>query len=715
MIFDSEILDCFRKRGCRSGLLQIGVSIVVQDSKTKPQLGQALGFQPESVVRRHWFRKTIKAVVALFVVFPGITSTSGQEDDKGFRDFRLVEPSELYRRLSVFEPENTAANNFDASDSTNLTKQAQSLFSALSAEQRGDLWKFTERYLDEKGLESDASKALMKKLGISQSQQESLAEQFNRMEGSGADRKNDLRKALRDALETSEGLKIDRGGKNSAANRAGARKATKKTQRVDRGNEETGGTPEADLVKPDIASDETKKQNRNKNGTKPPKTSGVGKGDSRDSEGSRKIENGKILDPLGLDTGVGEIGDPSVGEALNRVDSTIDPKLGSGKKAEKQAPNVGPAGTGDDDDETSKVSPEFDWQEDFNQIIGVESDSATGSTGRRTKDRERRGKKGDDSLSQKVADLGPAFLDKFLMRDSPEVDGEADPDAPTKDKPRLASVFDRTVVEAAREVLKASEDSEDDEQGFLARNFDSVFKQLVNSTASTNENGDRGEDSPRFNSEEDGWDRQGRSGGSGATLNSGLFNQRRSSGRSSNKGNRGGRRGNSEMESKDQAPAATKSETEGAGVGISSNGVFNLLFGLGIGGVILACLFTVLNRKFDSIPKTISDRAVARRIDRANFQSPQDLIALVDLFLLSKFGSESKWWNARHAKNVLLSDAPEFESNIDDLVHSYVRLRYMRAGGELTQSERDNCRNTLKSLSAILKRTDMPTRLKVEG
>ena len=104
MIFDSEILDCFRKRGCRSGLLQIGVSIVVQDSKTKPQLGQALGFQPESVVRRHWFRKTIKAVVALFVVFPGITSTSGQEDDKGFRDFRLVEPSELYRRLSVFEP-----------------------------------------------------------------------------------------------------------------------------------------------------------------------------------------------------------------------------------------------------------------------------------------------------------------------------------------------------------------------------------------------------------------------------------------------------------------------------------------------------------------------------------------------------------------------------------------------------------------------------------
>ena len=130
---------------------------------------------------------------------------------------------------------------------------------------------------------------------------------------------------------------------------------------------------------------------------------------------------------------------------------------------------------------------------------------------------------------------------------------------------------------------------------------------------------------------------------------------------------------------------------------------------------IFAFLFTILNRRAGSVAKIISDRTVSRRIDRANFQSSQDLISLVDLFLLNKFGSESGWWNAKYAENILLSDAPEFETGINELVQSYVRLRYTRAGGGLTQNEQDNCRRTLKSLSKILSRTDLATRLRVEG
>ena len=323
----------------------------------------------------------------------------------------------------------------------------------------------------------------------------------------------------------------------------------------------------------------------------------------------------------------------------------------------------------------------------------------------------------DSSFSQKLAGLAPGqdSINRLMMRNSSDGDGGADSNNSAKERPRLAAEFDQTVVEAARGVLESQSDSESDQRGFFARNFDSVFKRLVNRTVSPDGDEDSRRETPRFDSDDEGWDQEGRSGAGGSSMNSDWINRQRSSRRTADGGIRNEERRNAPSELNKKEETSSQSSTDGHAVGVLSSSALNLLFGLAIGGVIFAFLLTALNRKSGNNADRISDRAVARRIDRAKFHSPQDLVALVDLFLISKFGTESMWWNAKHAENILLSDAPEFESNINELVQSYVRLRYMKVGGELTQIERDNCRTTLKSLASILGRTDLSTRLKVEG
>ncbi|MCP4777840.1 MAG: hypothetical protein GY880_26770 [Planctomycetaceae bacterium] len=659
------------------------------------------------------------------VLIPLLAQVEGQEFDRGFRDLGRVEPSELFQRLSVFKPDNSDGSKFNAGDLSDLRElatQSQALLKNLSSEKQEALRKHAQQYLNKNGLDSEASRALMRKLGVPNKLQESLAEKFKRMgaEGSTSDneRLDALSDALNEALPKSKKIRVDPNSKSLAADREGASRATERRQGISSSEGEMSGAPGSDAERTNVGATGDKKQAREIIEPKLPLSS-EGKneiaGQPREKRGKRAGENESIEDPLGLGTGVGNV-DKGVGVAPRNSDAEAnDLKFDSAEGAEKQAPEIG----------LSEAAPkaaeekgrQYDWEEDHKRLgVGNSENlgSKAGISGDSQKSDELRDSKANGSI-RRFADLAQAPLQILMNRDSNALDGESGVNSSGKDKPRLASVFDRTVVEAAKEVLESSADGGEADRGFFERNLDSLFKGIVSSTGEKRKKDDGGDDSPRFSSDAEGWDNEGKSGGRGGTFGSDWVNQARASRRKSNSGGRGKRQSSSEEKSKDEQPVATRSEAASSDTGGASKGIFTFLFGLGIAGVIFAFLFTLMNRRSTSVSKIISDRAVARRIDRANFQSSQDLIALVDLFLLNKFGSESGWWNAKHAENVLLSDAPEFETNINELVRSYVRMRYTRTGGELSQSERDNCRTTLKSLSKLLSKSDLSTRLKVEG
>ena len=670
--------------------------------------------------------KFVFTVVALCSVLNSSSMLRGQDSDQGFRDFGFVEPSELYRRLSAFRPEETSGSNFDMSQLRDLAKQGQSLFSSLTPKQQEDVREFAERYLDEKGLKSDASKALMNQLGLPPDLQESLAEQFYRMEGRGTDEKSGFRDALRDALQSSKDLKLDREGQKRVADRQGAKKATDRRKGIDRVEGDSSERPGTDIEPEAVTPDQIKRQEENKTGTAKAGTQAAedlakGEGVSENNGGKTSSQNGAKVDPLAATKNGINIDDRFGSTSEGSLDKNDDPMADPIFGAEIESPNVGPLEGLADGDSSGKKRGEFDWEKNLSRLLGEESGRSGGMSTDNGVMPNKRGDRGnaelDGSFSQKLASLAPGqdLINRFMMRNSSDGDDGADASNREKERPRLAAEFDQTVVEAARGVLESQSDSENDQRGFFARNFDSVFKGLVNSTASPDGEADSRRETPRFDSDDEGWDQEGRSGAGGSSMNSDWLNRQRSSRRTADGGNRSEGRRNAATELNKKEESGSQSSTEDPAIGISSKSALNLLFGLAIGGVILAFLLTTLNRKSCSNAKRISDRAVARRIDRAKFHSPQDLVALVDLFLISKFGTESMWWNAKHAENILLSDAPEFESNINDLVQSYVRLRYMKVGGELTQIERENCRTTLKSLASILGRTDLSTRLKVEG
>lgn len=667
-----------------------------------------------------WFCKSVFASVTLCICLSGIRVLDGQESNKGFRDFRIVEPSDLIQQLSVFEPDKSSDRNFDPNKFKDLATEGRRWLSELSREQREEALDFAEQFFEENGFESDTSKALMNRLGVPEPVRKSLLGQLGE-KGSGGE--YNLRDVLSDALPKSKEAKVDPDGKNLVADRAGAKKASERKQRVDevdsglgRGKEEAGNA--------DISNGDFKTELESKSESPLPKNLENGKDGkeiSRDGEDKPVIENGTNIDPLGLDLGggVGDLGDGRGAIPQQRMPGKSDLKTDSGQEAEKKSPEVRASEPVAED--AKKRDSGFAWEEELNRILGVETeptvDNQSDVQENINKAEPARNSKPDGSLKERLKDLapGPDFMEKIMNRNSGEPGDSADSQAAAKDEPRLASMFDRTVVEAARGVLEAPEKSGKDDKGFLARNVDAFFKKIVNSTVTDDESDDRENDFSRFNSDTGGWDSNGRSGGSGGALNSDWLSPRRRSRWNLNSSGLSKRSTETEIESKNQELAATPSGVENTGVGATSNGLFSVLFGLGIGLVVFAFLLTILNRRSGSFAKIISDRAVSRRFNRANFQSSQDLISLVDIFLLNKFGSESGWWNAKYAENILLSDAPEFETSINELVRSYVRLRYTRADGGLTQDEQDNCLRTLKSLSKILSRTDFATRLRMEG
>ena len=115
----------------------------------------------------------------------------------------------------------------------------------------------------------------------------------------------------------------------------------------------------------------------------------------------------------------------------------------------------------------------------------------------------------------------------------------------------------------------------------------------------------------------------------------------------------------------------------------------------GIGFLIYLLISRMETESGNSVKKQLS------RMFGRNKNSPSGLVDEVDHFLISKFGSDSKWWNSKHAQQILVSAAPDFKAKISELTNLYVRARYMDQNFVLTDEEKKRCQSTLQELARL--------------
>ena len=82
--------------------------------------------------------------------------------------------------------------------------------------------------------------------------------------------------------------------------------------------------------------------------------------------------------------------------------------------------------------------------------------------------------------------------------------------------------------------------------------------------------------------------------------------------------------------------------------------------------------------------------------------SPKDLVEAVDLFLLSRFGAASSWWNANHAADQISKVQPEGQDKVASLFQVYRWSRYQPDGDtRVSPEQNEQVKSTLRELSQV--------------
>ena len=122
-----------------------------------------------------------------------------------------------------------------------------------------------------------------------------------------------------------------------------------------------------------------------------------------------------------------------------------------------------------------------------------------------------------------------------------------------------------------------------------------------------------------------------------------------------------------------------------------------------IGTIILlaGCIY-LLNLLMQPVSEAeLKQRELQRKL-KTSSSSPKDLVEAVDLFLLSRFGAASSWWNAQHAAKQISEIQPDWRDKVASLFQVYRWSRY-QAGGQASVSPEQNdlVKSTLRELSQV--------------
>jgi len=662
--------------------------------------------------------------LAIFTVsfLVGSDAFACQEGDQSIREFdkkMVATPAELFEALKTLQPESHNGRKPPSSGLSEIGKAGLEFFKKLPPEEQDKAWEFAEKYLRKNGVDSSASKALMDEFGIPGDIQQDLNERFKQFKNRSKSRtakstEDEFSRLLEQAKDRSRRRENDQDRNGTDENSTERRPSSDLMDKGSSdqtaagmnsgGNLQNGSEAESkvnaeltqrrvDAIRRQIQQDRARMKQLaedSKNGIKRPGAS---------DEILKKNRFGDDAKGISETTG-----------------SQVEP--GAANEFPSEAESPGPM-----DVAGAKNSP-IDWQKSVQELLDKHSsqngDDPTGRTGGdSTITKERRADiqkalkeytKGDSlnrqSFEDAFGDSGANGINRDMIKKAKEAFSKslskATGDGSAQSQERLTARFDKILVKAAKRTLESDSTLSDIE---VPDSLDSMLDKLIDrahKSVSDKKNG-KGQDGTR---------KTGESEDSDDWFN-GMRNGFSENGQSEQSGSTPGERRQRQNQTSPSTPPSPKQSMPNIATPdfspkdlldklpdlskVNPKHVFLIVGAIGLG--LLAIYLLLQNVVGDA--KAVKARRVTKRLRNAVIDTPKDLVEAVDVFLVGKFGSQSSWWNDRHARQRLNSVAPKYASKIDDLLKDYVRARYMRAEVRLSSAEQQRYKQTLLELAAF--------------
>jgi len=571
---------------------------------------------------------------------------------------------------------------------SDLESKGRQLLAGLSPKEKQQAWEFAENYLTKNGLDSESSKVLMDQFGVPDDLQQKLAQEFNERQTSGVD--SSFRKMLEQAKQRALSPP-DRPSQPLDEQPFGVKPSSQDQLATEATDRKSATDPKPSLDRPERIQTAPALANRKKT--------------------PRFNNNPAVLSPE-LDRSVDQSESMRI-EDLNskaaektREKEQVNPRVAQSKSLQT-GNSPGPQATED------RVNANLEWEKTFQELarrtdgLGPENGSSQ---------QDNLGKAADESQAgmiqalQKLAAKGSSSFNKDLAN-SLGNSFSGNRSQPKSTKERLTARFDRLLVDAAKRSLESKSKSKSKSGLELPESVDSAFDKFLDKyRESVNKNKRKETKRVESNSLMKNWR---------------TANQRNPSESTPAKRNRDNETGvvSAQPSQPDEPPDRPVSSSSGE---VDASNLWELFSGLPkiearyiiliamFGGLMIIVVFVLMHR-FDNNNAPVSARRFVKQFNRAKIQSPADLVEGVDQFLISKFGSDSKWWNAGHAREVLCSDAPHYNEKIGDLIREYVRSRYTRADVSLSESEQRQYKSTLQDLAKLAAKPNHDSASETEG
>jgi len=106
----------------------------------------------------------------------------------------------------------------------------------------------------------------------------------------------------------------------------------------------------------------------------------------------------------------------------------------------------------------------------------------------------------------------------------------------------------------------------------------------------------------------------------------------------------------------------------------------------------------------------LKQRELQQKLKTASV-NPKDIVEAVDIFLLSRFGAASSWWNAKHAATQISDAQPDWRDKVASLFQVYRWSRYQADGqASVSVEQNDLVKSTLRELSQVPIESFSPTK-----
>ncbi len=651
-----------------------------------------------------------------------------QRFDQSQREFSSPTPAELFRILSAYQPRKEVQAPLGSNGMNELEKKGREFLSSLTPEQQEQAWRFAKKYLGEHGIDSPDSKALMSQFGVPDELQDDLAEQFKALSNSGQSDFSSFKDQVRRATEKAiERTRRQEGHSNELSDAMtplsehplGSLEPNRNSPGLDRPNSDlldTGGS-NSNSLNPD----------------EPKLDASISTGPERD----QLVRDSKVADPgipdpnedlSDLNRPVNELEAPGASDHRdsdlpNPVARSDDPRHITNRNPQpRQSPDPNERRDGsvaasdlssstrssNDDSDQNQTGPRFDWETRLRELVGQGkgfrgdgNDAEPVPQGNsQYRNRNTPSQLPNDILKESdngVSRESPPINDDWLNRIGETLSGsKRDSVAP---KERLTARFDRLLVEAAKRSL--------DSQSALGQNVgtqgsvDSMFNRFIDQFQKSTAGHDRTmKASAKPRTAEPDWRSSFRNPpsrrsptepGLDVAENISTPNRRFS-----------------------DLPERTNvvSSDDSGGVDLLDSlsqlrqlEVKQLFTFAALLGLVVFLAYLMLRQATMDETAVAKTRKFGKRFRKSKIQYSDDLVDAVDQFIVNKFGSDSRWWNARHAHNILCAEAPEYSAKISEMISDYVRARYMRMDVSLTESEQDRYKTTLRELTRLAEKS----------